>query len=76
MEKQINRYTPTNEELEGLDNLISKIPDLQNLIEENADSLDLIIKGIDTLRIDNVYKKRFETTFHSSREDSCSKRNL
>ena len=36
---------------------------MQNLIEENAESLDLIIKGIDTLRIDNVYKKGLKQLF-------------
>jgi len=63
MEKQIKRYIPSNEELEGLDEVISKVPELQNIIKANDYSLELIIKGIDSLRMEEGYKKGIKQLF-------------
>jgi hypothetical protein len=63
MEKQIKRYMPSSEELEGLDQFISTIPELQEFIQESDYSLDLIIKGTDSLKMDESYKKGIKQLF-------------
>ena len=60
MEAQIKKYMPTDKELERLDLLISNIPELQDFIENSSYSLDLIIKGIDSLNMPLDYKKRLK----------------
>lgn len=73
MENQIKRYMPSSEELEGLDNYISDIPDLHKLIEENDYSLELIIKGIDSIKIDEGYKTGIKQLFIALQKSSIAK---
>ena len=54
---------PSDKELEGLDLLISNIPELQDIIENSSHSLDLIIKGIDTLNMPLDYKRGLKQLF-------------
>src|SRR5580692_8413099 len=63
METQIKKYMPSDKELEGLDLLISNIPELQDIIENSSHSLDLIIRGIDTLNMPLDYKKGLKQLF-------------
>lgn len=63
MDKQIKRYMPSLEELKGLDQFISNIPELQDFTQESDYSLDLIIKGIDLLKIDDYFKKEIKQLF-------------
>ena len=48
MENHLVRFGATSIELEGLDNYISNIPELQELIEECSYDLDIIITAIKT----------------------------
>lgn len=73
MEKQLERYTPSSEELKGLDQFISKIPELENFIQESDYSLDLIIKGIDSLKMDNEYKKGIKQLFIALQKSCIAK---
>ena len=72
MEKQIMRYMPSSEELEGLDQFISKIPELQDFIQESDYSLELIIKGIDSLKMDKNYKKGIKQLFIGLQKSSIA----
>jgi hypothetical protein len=50
MDKQIQLFSPNENELEGLDNLISNIPELQELIEESGYNIKTISNGIRNLK--------------------------
>jgi len=63
MEKQIQRFMPSTKELEGLDSLISNIPELQDMIEESDYSLTKIIEGINTLKMPDEYKTGLKQLF-------------
>ena len=67
------RYMPSSEELEGLDQFISNIPELQDFIQQSDYSLDLIIKGIDSLKIDESYKTRIKQLFIALQKTSIAK---
>ena len=73
MEKQIKRYAPSSEELEGLDKFISNIPELQEFIQESDYSLDLIIKGIDSLKMDETYKTGIKQLFIALQKSCIAK---
>jgi hypothetical protein len=73
MEKQIKRYMPSSEELEGLDKFISNIPELQDFIQESNYSLDLIINGIDSLKMYEAYKKGIKQLFIALQKSCIAK---
>ena len=73
MDKQIMRYMPSSEELERLDQFISNIPELQDFIQQSDYSLDLIIKGIDSLKMDESYKTQIKQLFIALQKTSIAK---
>jgi hypothetical protein len=64
---------PSKEELEGLDQFISNIPELQDFIQRSDYSLDLIIKGIDSLKMDETYKTGVKQLFIGPQKTSIAK---
>ena len=50
MDKQIKRYTPSDSELEGFDLLITKIPELQEIIKNEDYILEKILNATDNLK--------------------------
>ena len=50
MEKQIKLFTPSESELIGLDNLITNVPELQELIEESVYNIQTINNGVKSLK--------------------------
>ena len=55
----MQRFLPQEDELDGLDQIISEIPELQNMISSSSYSLDQIIAGIDKLEILDPQMKLF-----------------
>ena len=50
MESQIKRYMPSKVELEGLDRIISKNKELEEIIKNEESNLERIIQAIDGLK--------------------------
>ncbi len=50
MESQIKRYMPSKVELEGLDRIILKNKELEELIKDEESNLERIIQAIDGLK--------------------------
>ena len=74
MEKQLNLFVPGNNELDGLDKLISKFPELQQLIEDNDYNLDLICNGTKGLKgVSKHYKEMIMNFFKSLSETHIAK---
>ena len=57
MESQIKRYMPSKIELEGLDKIISKNKELEELIKNEESNLERIIQAIDGLKNINTNMK-------------------
>jgi hypothetical protein len=73
MDKQIKRYMPSSEELAGLDQLISNIPELQNFIQECGHSLEIIINGINSIKMDEEYKSGLKQLFIALQKSCIAK---
>jgi len=66
MDKQIKLFSPAENELEGLDVMISNIPELQELIEESGYNLKTISGGIRNLKgLSEEYKNMLITFFRA-----------
>ena len=64
MDKQIKLFSPTENELEGLDVMISNITELQELIEESGYNLKTVSGGIRNLKgLSEEYKNMLITFF-------------
>ena len=63
MESKIKRYMPTKIELEGLDRIISKNKELEDLIRNEEGNLERIIKAIDGLKNINSNMKTIMKQF-------------
>ena len=67
-------FTPTDNELEGLDKLISKFPELQTLIVDNDYSLEQIALGMKKVKhVPEKYKAWFINMFKSISETHLAK---
>lgn len=70
MEKQIKRYSPSNEELKQLDEIISNNKELQELISDEENNLEKIIDSINEIKSmsDRMKEmiKLFFVTLHKS----------
>ena len=63
MESQIKRYMPSKVELEGLDRIISKNKELEELIKNEESNLERIIQAIDGLKNINTNMKTIMKQF-------------
>ena len=50
MNNQIKRFIPSNDELEGIDNIISNVPELKEMIQNDDSNLETIINAIDNIK--------------------------
>jgi hypothetical protein len=50
MNNQIKRFIPSNDELEGIDNIISNVPELKEMIQNDDTNLETIINAIDNIK--------------------------
>ena len=73
MESQIKRYMPSKVELEGLDKIISKNKELEELIKDEESNLERIIKAIDGLKnINNNMKTIMKQFFIALQQTSMT----
>ena len=74
MEKHLVRFGATSNELEGLDNYISDIPELHQLIEDSSYDLDVIIKAIKNSKyIPKEFKTVITTGFQLLNQTNMAK---
>ena len=50
MNNQIKRFILSNDELEGIDNIISNVPELKEMIQNDDTNLETIINAIDNIK--------------------------
>jgi len=73
MESQIKRYMPSKVELEGLDRIISKNKELEELIKNEESNLERIIQAIDGLKnINNNMKTVMKQFFIALQQTSMT----
>ena len=73
MESQIKRYMPSKVELEGLDKIISKNKELEELIKNEESNLKRIIQAIDGLKnINNNMKTIMKQFFIALQQTSMT----
>ena len=73
MESQIKRYMPSKGELEGLDRIISKNKELEELIKDEESNLERIIQAIDGLKnINNNMKTIMKQFFIALQQTSMT----
>ena len=73
MESQIKRYMPSKVELEGLDRIISKNKELEELIKDEESNLERIIQAIDGLKnINNDMKTIMKQFFKALQQTSMT----
>lgn len=66
MDKKIKLFTPSDDELEGLDELISNIPELTELIKESSYNIQVIQNGIKNLKSLNDETKNMVIVFFNA----------
>ena len=66
MEKQLKLFTPSADELKGLDNVITQYPEMQELIEENDYCMERISEGVRGLKTMDRNTKDLVITFFRS----------
>ena len=73
MESQIKRYVPSKVELEGLDRIISKNKELEELIKDEESNLERIIQTIDGIKnINNNMKTIMKQFFIALQQTSMT----
>lgn len=74
MEKQIKLFAPQDDELDGLDSLIQKVPELSELIEESGNNLQTIVNGVKSLKgLKDSYKTMIIDFFRALCETHTTK---
>lgn len=74
MDHQIKLFTPSIKDLEGLDALISDVPELQDIIEESDYHLNKIIESVDGSKLGESIKRGIKQLFAALQKTHCSEK--
>ena len=73
MNNQIKRFIPSNDELEGIDNIISNVPELKEMIQNDDSNLETIINAIDNIKsLNENMKTTIKQFFYCIKENKYS----